>query len=117
MKYSISLAPYNLTFQAVNDKSIPMGSISISFSSEKGERIGKLMSLIRHPEFKGYGVCKDLIQIATETCFYFGCEKIYTGVYKRRSGIITLLKKLGWKEIDCESKYHRRFVLNKEMRE
>ena len=79
MKHSINLASYNLTFQAINDKRIPMGLISINFSSENGRRIGKLMSLIRHPEYKGYGICRDLIQKATETCFYFGCERIYEG--------------------------------------
>lgn len=111
MKYNISLTNYHLTLQAVNEDLTPMGYLSILLErDEYNNVIGKLMGLIRHPEFKDLEVCRSLTEKAIDVCKSLDVDKIYIGIYKKRKGYIKLLKFLGFEEIECDSKNHRRFV-------
>ena len=86
---TIGLTRYNLTFQAINEDRVPMGYESILFDNQDDEKPGHLMGLLRHPEYKGLGVCRELTLSRIEMCKHLGCKKIVTGVYSKRKDSIS----------------------------
>ena len=111
--YKIEPTEYTITLRATHIKErfpIAYGSIAIEESNE--EKIGKLGGLIRYPEFKGIGICKDLIERRIEICESLGCTKVYSAVYYKRKGLIKAYENLGFKEIEPLSDEYRRYEKN-----
>jgi len=109
-KFKVGLTRYNLTFQAVNGNKVPIGYASIYIKSKDREKIGHLMGLIRHPDFKGLGVCRKLTMERIMMCKHLGCDKVITGIFKRNKGLIKMYQSLGFEEIKSDApKTHRRF--------
>lgn len=106
----ISIPTYSVTFQAMDENDrIPMGYISLKFDKDK---TAHLMALIRHPEFKGLGICRHLIEEALRFAKAYEIRYVDCGVYKTRIGIIKLLKELGFSEIESDSKNHIKLSIN-----
>jgi len=109
LKLIISIPSYSITFQAMDENDrIPMGYISLKFDKDKKAH---LMALIRHPEFKGLGICRHLIEEALRFANAYRIEEVDCGVYKTRVGIIRLLKELGFEEIESDSVNHTKLLL------
>ncbi len=112
MKYTIGPTNYTFTLRATSEDRFPMAYASVQIDKEGEERVGKLVGLIRHPEFKGEGVCRELVLKRIKLCEAFDCTKVYVAVYKKRTGLIRLYEKLGFKEIKAMSPEYRRFIKN-----
>jgi len=110
-KFKIIPTQYNIILHAVNSDGIPMAYASILIKDKKDERVGHLMGLLRHPEFKGLGICESLIKERIKLCETLGCSRIVTGVYKKRFNLINLYKSLGFKEIKSDSPNHIKLEL------
>lgn len=107
--YTIGLTRYNLTLQAVDDLRTPLAYLSI-YIDKKGSKItGHLMGYIRHGEYKGLGITRDIIEQGIELCKSLGCQQIVAGILKEREGLIKLFQDLGFEEIRTDSKEHRKF--------
>ncbi|MBE3093607.1 MAG: GNAT family N-acetyltransferase [Actinobacteria bacterium] len=107
--YTIGLTRYNLTLQAVDDLRTPLAYLSI-YIDKKGRKItGHLMGYIRHGEYKGLGITRDIVEQAIELCKSLGCQQIVSGILKSREGLISLFQELGFEEIRTDSKEHRKF--------
>lgn len=112
MKYKIEPTNYTLTLRATHtDERFPLAYASIIIEEENGYKIGRLVGLIRHPEFKGQGICRDLFLERIRICEEMGCDKVYSAVYHKRDGIIGLFEELGFEEIEPLTPEYRRFVL------
>jgi GNAT superfamily N-acetyltransferase len=110
--YTIGLTRYNLTLQAVDDLRTPLAYLSI-YIDTKGKKItGHLMGYIRHGDYKGLGVTRDIVEQGIEICKSLGCQQIVAGILKSREGLIQLFQELGFKEIKSDSVNHRKFKLN-----
>jgi N-acetylglutamate synthase-like GNAT family acetyltransferase len=95
-----------LILQAIDDDFTPMGYLFLLFE----EDTAKFMGVMRHPEYKGLGVIEELHKNAILICKEIGMKRIYAGVLKKREGCMKNLLNLGFKEIECSSKNHRRFI-------
>ena len=112
MSFEVGLTRYNLTFQAVNENRVPMGYASIFIKKEDNKKLGLLMGLIRHPDFKGLGICRKLTMERIMMCKHLGCNAVRTGIFKKNKGLIKMYQSLGFKEINSDApETHRRFIL------
>jgi ribosomal protein S18 acetylase RimI-like enzyme len=107
--YDIGPTNYSFTLRATSEERLPMAYASVQIEKEDDIRVGKLVGMIRHPEFKGMGVCRKLVLKRIKLCEAFDCDKVYVAVYKKRKGLIKLYQELGFKEIEAMSPLYRRF--------
>lgn len=110
--YMISCPKYDITVQAIDDTKTPNGYLFIKFEEENGKRIGALLGLIRHPEYRAIGIVKGLYIVATSICRGEHCDIVRTTVLRSRIGVMRTLRALGFKEVDVDSDNHRRFEIN-----
>jgi GNAT superfamily N-acetyltransferase len=68
--------------------------------------------MIRRHEYKGLGICRDLVNRRIAICKEIGCDKIYTAVYHKRKGLIKLYRELGFKEIEAITPEYIRLEYN-----
>lgn len=109
----VSHPNYTKIVQVLDNNYTPCGYLFILIHKEDRNKVGGLLGLIRHPDYKGQGVVEQLYVDAIKVCRKNKCDIIRTTVLKKRTGVIKLLKKLGFKEVDVESKNHRRFEIRK----
>jgi len=108
--YKIESTNYTLTLRATHIKDrFPIAYASIEIEDKDGLKIGKLVGMIRRQEFKGMGICKDLLIERLKLCRILGCDKAYSAVYYKRTGLIKLYKELGFEEIEPLSSEYVRF--------
>jgi hypothetical protein len=99
--YKIEPVNYSITLRASHlDDRFPIAFASIEVENIDGERIGKLVGMLRRQEFERQGICKDLIMQRIMICESLGCDKVYTAVYHKRKGLIKIYKEFGFVEID-----------------
>ena len=109
IKILITIPTYSITFQAMDEETrTPMGYISLKF--DKGNK-AHLMALIRHNDYKGWGITRKLVEEALRFAKAYGIKEIDTGVLNKRSGVIKLLKELGFKNIESDSINHTKLLL------
>jgi ribosomal protein S18 acetylase RimI-like enzyme len=104
---------YTKIIQVMDDNLTPCGYLFVFIHNEDSNKVGGLLGLIRHPDYKGQGVVEQLYKDAIKVCRKNECDIIRTTVLKKRTGVIKLLRKLGFKEVNVESKNHRRFEIRK----
>ena len=113
MNYSITILcddEHNRTFIAIEEMfRSPMGIASIKVNEEKREAY--ILNILRHPEYGGCGLTKDLIKHCIRHAEKKSVEKIYCGVYKKRDGLQALLLSMGFKQTKSDSLNHNRFCL------
>ena len=64
---------------------------------------------MRRDEFKGMGLCNDLLRRRIAICKTLQCTKAYSAVYHKRKDLIKLYLAHGFKEIPALSDEYRRF--------
>ena len=108
----IGLTKYNMTLQCIDeDILMPMAYLSLLMDNEPEEKTCHLMGLIRHPEFKGQGCCRKLIEKAIDIAKGYGCSLIITGAHDSRVGVQKLLVELGFDIRENKSKEHTKFEM------
>ena len=108
--YKISPTNYAVTLRVTHIKErFPLGYGSIIIEEQNGEKVGKLCGLIRYPEFKGLGICRDLIERRIDMCKTLDCTKVYSSVYYKRKGLIKIYEGLGFDEKEPVSKEYRKY--------
>ena len=96
--YRIEPTNYTITLRATHTKErFPIAYASIKIVNNG--KVGKLVGMIRRDEYKGLGICRDLVIKRIEICKEMGCKTVYTAVYYKRKGLIKLYYELGFKEI------------------
>jgi hypothetical protein len=99
--YKIEPVHYTITLRATHIKErYPLAFASIEIEETNGEKVGKLVGMIRRQEFKKQGICKDLILERIKICQALHCDKVYTAVYYKRKGLIKIYKQLGFRELE-----------------
>jgi len=65
--------------------------------------------MLRRDEFKGMGLCNDLLRRRITICKVLQCDKAYSAAYQKRKGLIKLYLAHGFKEIPALSDEYMRF--------
>lgn len=114
MKITVIPTRYHTTFQVIDEDTLtPMAYGSINITFEDGVKVAKLLGDMRHPDYNGMGVCSKLANERIKMAKALGCKKVYIGILKTRKNYIKLFQQLGFKEVKCKSKNHRRFCYDK----
>jgi len=111
MEYKIEPVDYTVTLRATDIKErIPMAFASLDIVVEDGKKIGKLVGLMRHPDFSGVGICLDLIKEIIKIAKVRGCDYAYIAIYHKRLGIIKQYQKLKFIELPAITPEFRIFI-------
>lgn len=112
-KYKIEPINYTITLRATHsEERFPIAYAGIKIEEENNMKVGKLVGLLRHPDFGDEGICNDLFLKRVEICKALNCDMIYSAVYHKRKGIIRMYLDYGFKEIEQITDKYRRFVLD-----
>jgi len=111
MIYKVEPTNYTITLRATHTKErYPIAYASIAIEELDGKKVGKLGGMIRRNEFKGHGICFDLVTRRINICKSLGCSQVYSAVYYKREGLIKIYESLGFREIEPLTKEYRRFI-------
>ena len=116
--FDIMQQPSNrTTFRATHiSQRFPVGFLSVHIQSvnaycEYGSLEAIFTDVMRHPDFKGKGICKALAEKGIEYALSEpnDCDRLYIAIYYKREGLIKLFRSLGFKEIEKMTDEYLRF--------
>lgn len=111
--YRIEPVNYTITLRATHkEERFPIAYAAIEIEEEDGIKIGNLRGLLRMSEFKGHGICKDILEKRIEICKALSCDEIRVRVYPERKNLIDFYINYGFQEMEPTSYGYRRFVLH-----
>lgn len=109
--YRVEFLQSNYTLRVSHrEERFPIAFASISIEDMDGKKTGRLHSLLRHPDYKGLGICFDLACERLEIAKSLQCVQVYTAVYNERKGIIEMYKKMGFVEIEPLTPEYTRLI-------
>lgn len=109
----VSHPTYTKIIQVLDKNYTPCGYLFIYIHKEDDKKVGGLLGLMRHPDYRGQGIVKKLYIDAIKECKEQDCDIIRTTILKKRTGVMKLLINLGFKEVSVDSNNHRRFEIRK----
>lgn len=111
--YKIEFLQSNYTLRVSDVKErFPIAFASISVEDMDNRKTAKLHGLLRHPDFKGLGICFDLLCERLTIAKSLGCRQAYTAVYYKHKGLIKMYKSIGFKKIESLSPEYVRMILD-----
>ena len=110
LRVSHPVERFPVAFASLDVKTVDADWIGIDdFSGQV--KIGVLCGLLRHPDFRGFGICKLLLDERISLAEGLGCSHVYTAVYYKREGLINFYMGYGFEMLDPLSKEYVRLVM------